>query len=226
MTDPNGTLGAVNGDQWGGFHQYENKNYTVIVTNIGQDNLNLAWSVSGLDSSVWSLTTYWGDSLNQTTNLFPATDLATLNASGTSETTGVSGQWFSTTMPACTTTLTVNFYFTSTYVPTINDLNVTVAPQDNLNGHTFWVSNLATWSFTINLNSPDSVAHTFNWKITLNQNLQSYSFTAYPQAVAAPSQPFTILLAPQQSVYVCFVLEKTALSISTAEFQLQLVSLV
>jgi len=45
--------------------------------------------------------------------------------------------------------------------PDINKIRIT--PKDNLNGRDYWISDVNSSTFRINISSSDSVDHTFGW---------------------------------------------------------------
>lgn len=222
------SIGAVAGHSWGGFACYQTKNWTVEVTNVGQDVLNLAWAVTGLDTTTWALQTTYSDSLNGSQSLFPATDLNALNTTGTTTTVSTSGSTFTATIPAYASYVVVNYYFDSgSGSLTLSEFNVSVTPTSSMHGSTFYVSDLTLSSFRINISPVDSVAHTFTWQVTCPAAL---NFMAYPQpqsvTSSSPQEPYTVTLDVGQTVYVCFELEEIQQTLTTASFQLQILSII
>ncbi|MEM4430977.1 MAG: hypothetical protein QXM08_07415, partial [Thermofilaceae archaeon] len=58
----------------------------------------------------------------------------------------------------------------STYVDVAHGLSITpeparirIVPLDDLGGRSFWVSNVTSTSFRINISSADTVSHSFGW---------------------------------------------------------------
>jgi hypothetical protein len=200
------SIGSVSGHDWGGFALYQTKNWTVQVQNIGQDVLNVVWGETGLDSSTWSLTAYYGDNLSEAINLFPPSDLIALNGSSNTP-MNTATIWYATSY--------IDVPHGLPYVPSLGD--ITVTPKGNLGtGSSYSISDIGVSTFRININGVDGMTnYVFYWSIHVAAG-----------TLPAPPEPFKVSLSPGQIIYVCFELEKIAVTIYPANFQLQIVSII